>query len=437
MKESKFNIYAENKRIVFNTLTGALACIDDEYFSVIEDINVNKSNDIKIHETTKQLMYQNGFIVNEECNELKKLMDFRTRQKVNKQILNLTIVPTMACNFDCPYCFETHKNEFMSENIMNKVLELFIKKLNHSELKIVNITWFGGEPLLALNIIKYLSLKFIEICEEKHIKFRASMVTNGYLINETVVKIFNECKINSVQITIDGTKKQHDNRRKLKGNSCLGTYDTIINNVNLLNASKIPVSLRVNIDKFNHCNLNEIAYDFGCRIINKELTRVYLGHIFKYEENEKNSCINCLSKEEYGQDKLKFANYCMENGFKNALKVVHPKLKGNYCASVTDNSMVIGSDGGIFKCWNDIGNKQMRIGNLFEEISIVEQQNAISWQQYNVKDLKECADCKILPLCAGGCPREVLRNHKRQRCEDIKYTIKDWMKLYIKYKDIE
>lgn len=435
MKESQFNIYTDDNSIVFNTLTGALACVDESYFKVINNIKlgINNENDSLL----KDIMYKNGFIVDKKCDEIKKLSELRSKQKHNKYVLNITIVPTMACNFDCPYCFETHTSEFMTDTIKDKVLEFFLKNVNLQELKIVNVTWFGGEPLLALDTIESLSTKFIDICNKKNIKFRAAIITNGYLINEKTIEVFERCKINSVQITVDGTKSQHDCRRKLKGNNKVSTYNTIMNNVNLLTSNGIAVSIRVNIDKFNHNELENIAEQFGKEILNKELTRIYLGHVFKYEETEKNNCIHCLSKKEYGQDRLKFAEYCRNKGFENALKIIHPKLKANYCASVTDNSVVIGVNGEIFKCWNDVGNSNMSIGNLSKSTSNVEYKNKDKWDQYNVDKFIECTKCVVLPLCAGGCPRESFRQGNEGNCQDIKFIIKDWMKLYVQSNDIK
>ena len=71
--------------------------------------------------------------------------------------LILTINPTLACNFACPYCFEKqHPDIFMNGTIENKIIN-FINL--HKGAKILDVTWFGGEPLLAFDRIVSSNLK--------------------------------------------------------------------------------------------------------------------------------------------------------------------------------------------------------------------------------------------------------------------------------------
>lgn len=72
----------------------------------------------------------------------------------SRQIMNLTIAPTIQCNLRCPYCFEVSKpKSIISYEICNDIFE-FIKR--NSDNSFVNLTWFGGEPLLAIDRMEYI-----------------------------------------------------------------------------------------------------------------------------------------------------------------------------------------------------------------------------------------------------------------------------------------
>lgn len=100
----------------------------------------------------------------------------------------------------------------MSDAVIENII-LFIKRYKH--LEYLYITWYGGEPLMAIDIIeKILNRISIEI---PNIKISHHfLVTNGYLINEKMLSLFSKYPLNSIQITLDGNKPRHDNLRKLK-----------------------------------------------------------------------------------------------------------------------------------------------------------------------------------------------------------------------------
>lgn len=59
-------------------------------------------------------------------------------RRFNPANLNLTINPTLACNFACPYCFEgTHPSTFMSDEVEDAIVR-FVEK--YEQARNLNIT---------------------------------------------------------------------------------------------------------------------------------------------------------------------------------------------------------------------------------------------------------------------------------------------------------
>ena len=57
----------------------------------------------------------------------------------------------------------------MSEATQEAIVKFVESEAPH--LESFTVTWYGGEPLLALDIIESLSLKFIDICKKNDIAY--------------------------------------------------------------------------------------------------------------------------------------------------------------------------------------------------------------------------------------------------------------------------
>lgn len=160
--------------------------------------------------------------VNENDSSVIKLYD-----KLYDQQLRLTILPTLQCNFRCEYCYETFKNEFISQD----EIDLLCKAISiESKGKTgIFIDWFGGEPLLAIEAINKISAYVIKICHFRRIPFSASITANGYLLSKDIFEQMLKNKIYSFQITLDETESFHDSvRHLLNGN---GSFHMIKKNL--------------------------------------------------------------------------------------------------------------------------------------------------------------------------------------------------------------
>ena len=133
--------------------------------------------------------------------------------------MNLQLSITECCNLRCRYCYykESHKNRSanMSDEVMEATLRLAVKKIveqNHHDL---NITFFGGEPLLRLDFIKK-TVKFSKtlIKENKAIlpkdfELGFAVNTNGTLLSDEAIKFLKREKF-GVFLSLDGPQKRHD-----------------------------------------------------------------------------------------------------------------------------------------------------------------------------------------------------------------------------------
>lgn len=422
MKESKFNLFymVENdkqKILAYNSRSNLLAIMDIEEFENFKNCSItNKYNDLD--DVFLNELKRGYFLIDDSVNELEILRYNQQSARYNSTCLGLTIAPTLGCNFNCIYCYEKEHDNF---KIMNAETQEALLKFIADQCNTINrlyITWYGGEPLMAFDLIKEFSHKIIKLCNEYNVEYSSCIVTNGYLLSKDIAKEFKDIFIKNVQITLDGPEDIHNKRRFLKNGQ--GTFEKIINN--LKNAIEyIPnISLRINIDKKNYKRIYEII-DL---LIENNLQSIYpyLGYV--EPTNEIYDKDNCLTIQEFSSIEFEFSNK-IYSIFKNTR---YPKLVFNNCCADSLNSLVIDPEGNLYKCWSDIGISEYCIGNLFKNLS-----NKLKIYEYALYDPtmdKKCMECRILPICMGGCPRRRIDNFV-SRCSTYKYNLKNYLyKIY-------
>ena len=428
MKESKYNFLIKGEKgntLFYNTRTGSLATLEpakkQQYDSYVKNESELDS------EFLSQLKYC-GFLVEDGFDEKLDIKMRLLSSRYDTSVLSLTITPTMICNFRCVYCFENghYGKGKMGMLVQDKILELVKKEIHHIE-KLV-ITWYGGEPLLAMDVIEALTPRLKKICNRHQVEYSASIITNGYLLNAEMCKRLQNCYVEDVQITLDGDCDTHNQRRPLADGS--GSYQKIISNLEEVHG-KIGISIRINVDKLNKDKVQEVVNELKERNIYKDVF-CYLGLV----TSANGQCGNCtcMTSEMYSKFNLEFM-------FKNEmpLQSFYPKPTGNYCGADYTLGYVIDADGYVYKCWSDVGIPERCVMTLDEmleyqtsdktSISDVQSQSVMNdYMLFDPTTDNKCSECKYLPICMGGCPHSRLENN--QICEQYRYNIDEFLQEY-------
>jgi uncharacterized protein len=161
----------------------------------------------------------------------------------SNEMLELHLLPTEQCNFRCSYCYEDFIEGRMAPEIVNGVKSLLSRRAD--ELKILNLSWFGGEPLYALDIVEEISAHAKELSELHGFFFQSSMTTNGWELKLTTLASLVRLGVRSFQVTLDGPQPIHDQvRRRADGK---GTFERIWNNLQAAKASDLEFNIMVRL----------------------------------------------------------------------------------------------------------------------------------------------------------------------------------------------
>ena len=418
MKESRFNSFYpaksnQKKILAYNARSNALATIDLENFEELKKCFQTRDYEI-LEKGFREELEKGYFLIEDSVDELEILRYNQQMARYNSTYLGLTIAPTLGCNFDCVYCYEKEHNDFYimdveTQELVLNFIEKYCKTINQ-----LSISWYGGEPLLAFDLIKEFSYKVINLCQKYNISYSANIVTNGYLLTKEIAEELQNINVHSIQITLDGPEDIHDTRRFLQGGQ--GTFKKIIKNLKDTIDYLPNTSIRINVDKENYNRIYEIIDILKENNLQKLLP--YLGYV--EPTNELYDEEHCLTVNKFGDIDFYF-NKTIRADFQNNK---YPKLVANNCCADSINSFVIDPKGNIYKCWSDIGIEKYCLGNISETFD--NKSRIYEYALYDPTEDEECKYCSILPICMGGCPRRRIDNLV-DRCSAYKYNLEPYL----------
>jgi uncharacterized protein len=106
---------------------------------------------------------------------------------------------------------------------------------------------------------------------------------------------------------------------------------------------------------------------------------------------------------------------------------------GGHCGADSDNAFVVGPNGDLFKCWEDLSADHSRsVGSVFQsEPTEVQHQTLHSYLAWDPLEKSGCRECEILPICMGGCPRQAMQqaNATTGACCSWKFNLKEMLML--------
>ena len=413
---SKYNhlFRYEKKFYLYNSLSNSFGELEEDSYVAINHFIDCGNYEILGRDLYEQLVKMKALVGNDQ-DEINKIKYVTLSRRNNNGRLILTISPTLACNFACPYCFEKqHSNIFMSDAIEDKIVGYISQ---HKDAKVLDVTWFGGEPLLAFNRIVSLTRKM----QSLGLSYKAGIITNGYLLTENVVKMLPSLSISDVQITIDGMESLHDSRRCLKSGQ--PTFKTIIHNIDILKTlnPNIFVNVRVNIDSTNDKDFIELYRFFQ----EKHYPNLSLALSFVTDLSGCHQCETMYNRELQARFIMK-----MRRKYNLDFSLIYPQHQRYECAIRNKNAVVIGPEGELYKCWNDVGEKNKVIGNIEGKIT-----NESLLLRYLIgadplEDSK-CQECLLFPVCGGGCPYSRIQNEYEKKHVNVCPLIKDHLEEFL------
>lgn len=126
------------------------------------------------------------------------------------EIANLTLIVTDDCNYNCSYCRQKKEKKTISREIIKAAVDFFYPFLKSSDK--IRIGFYGGEPLLAFDKIKYAVLQLAEKNRAGHKDLEFSLTSNGSLLTGEMLTFFNEHRF-ALQLSFDGLAQEKSRKK--------------------------------------------------------------------------------------------------------------------------------------------------------------------------------------------------------------------------------
>lgn len=311
------------------------------------------------------------------------------------------------CNLSCKYCFAGKgkykgKAEYMSFDVAKRAIDFLIQ--NSGNRKILETDFFGGEPLMNLDVVK----KTVDYAKAEGKKagktFLFTLTTNGVLLTEDVCKWLND-EMENVVLSLDGRREVHDGVRQTVNGK--GSYDVIIENI------KRFVKMRGDKHYYVRGTFTNRNLDFGNDVLAladmgfdsislepvvlEEGEELYIGKdkLPQIKEEYRRLAKIYLERKKKGERLFNFFHFNIDlEGGVCLKKRVSACGAGNEYFSVTPS-------GDIFPCHQFASRPEYKMGNVFE--GKIDENIRRIFRDANLYTKEKCKDCFAKYHCSGGC----------------------------------
>ncbi len=318
--------------------------------------------------------------------------------EVDARALHLILHPTEQCNFRCTYCYERFEIGRMAPDTIAGIKRLLATR---HDLERLHVGWFGGEPLVAPDVVRELSRAARTHCALHGIAYSADMTTNGYRLTEPLARELVGLGIGAYQISLDGDGEAHDRTRRRANGA--GSFATIWRNLEALMASDLDLKilLRIHYHRDNLASIEALIERLARAFPGeKRLTLFFRAVSPLGGENDRRFPFVERREQRVLEERL-------AETVAGRLRL-RRRVEGGTCYACLPNALVIRADGTISKCTVALYDERNIIGRLHRDGRLeVDDARLRPWLEALVCGDPAARACPLRALASNGARDEV------------------------------
>lgn len=305
--------------------------------------------------------------------------------------LELTLFVTERCNFRCTYCYEDFSKGRMRPDVVAAVQTL-IRTRASDGLKELHLSFFGGEPLLARDIVLQLAEEALASAQaHAGLRYSASMTTNGWHLTLPTARMLVAAGVTSWQVSLDGPQEAHDRTRVRFGGE--PTFERVWGNIEALAASDLAFDMTLRA----HVTAENVS-DW----------RAFADRLLAFKDDPRFTVLCHAVEPLGGPNDVDFA-FASRDDVREVKAVLGAldKPRRPMCYAAIPTALVVRSDGALNRCTVAVRDPRNHVGWLRADGTLeLDTREQAKWFQGWVENDRATLSCPLstLPASAPDLP---------------------------------
>jgi uncharacterized protein len=332
---------------------------------------------------------------------------------IKRPVAGCVLMVAQACNLRCKYCYGGDGAYGAGQALQSwEVARAAVDQLiaGAEKQRDLHITFFGGEPLLNLALIK----RVIAYCESLEPgsgkRFVYSITTNGTLLDEPTVDFLIQKGVR-ILLSFDGTHSIQDSHRPFASGS--GSGNSVIAAMTLLRRRGIPIKARATVtdnmankETLDQMEVESRQYGVESLALSPVDARIPLPPGMQVSQAAADA-LQALIEERLQSDVRALQTGCTSTSLIDACRawlgrLVRGRSAGIRRCGACFGMSAVSADGAIFPCHRFVGMAEYQIGHVAEGgRSIDAIHRLLSSADRVLSD--RCSGCIAATLCGGDC----------------------------------
>lgn len=307
------------------------------------------------------------------------------------------------CNLRCGYCFASTGDfgtgrKLMPIEVAKSAIDFVIAR--SQKRRNIEIDFFGGEPLMALDTVK-AAVEYAKEQGKIHSKvFHFTITTNGLALNQDSIDYINR-EMSNVVLSLDGRPEVNDRVRKTVSGG--GSYEHIVPKFKALVDARddnLDYYVRGTFTPDNLDFTQDVLHiaDLGFRHLSVEPVVSENGSQFALQERDISTIFSEYEKlAEIMKDRRDFNFFHFMVDLEQGPCVIK-RIRG--CGAGYEYAAVT-PDGDVYPCHQFVGKDEYLMGNVQD--NTFNPEISKKFMGLNICTREACENCWAKFYCSGGC----------------------------------
>lgn len=347
----------------------------------------------------QQVLHDEGFLVESDAEDDGRLRKFlEAACEGVPGVMYVTLMPTLACNLACTYCFQKEHPAFnrMERATEAATLEWILRKVDAAASRKLRVHYFGGEPLTRKDYLLRTAEVLSASMTARAAELEWEITTNGVGLEVEFVKAMAAFGRGQIKVTLDGDRETHDQERVYRNGK--GSFDEIFQRTReiALRCPQVRVRIGGNFRAGQGASYERLLDRLEAAGLRGAIDQIRFKPVVDTSREEAATCTGCASA---GDEASRLQLQLAESVERRGLARTQPRrTPAGPCELHWKNSYVIDPEGRVYKCPAVAGRPETAISTVHRKDAPERPAPLLELRPW-----EQCGPCPYLPVCVGGC----------------------------------